>query len=132
MRQILNYVQNPASSQKLMLKDFVDGLDQDAFYSYPGSLTTPPCWENIKWNVFMEVQSLSEEQFAYFRDMWHNNPEFFGHGNYRRPQPMNGRIVQASKQPDGWPGLKKFTGYSGAQTLTVAAAAMFALATTVF
>jgi len=134
MAQILNYVQNPNSTdQSLMLGDFVQGLDQTKFYSYPGSLTTPPCWENIKWNVFMEVQSLSEDQFSYFRDMWHNNPQFFGHGNYRRPQPMNGRIVQASQQPAGWPTLKKFTGYSGAnQLMTVAAAALGAITLNLF
>jgi len=69
---------------------------------------------------------LSQAQWQWFADLWHHNPDFFGHGNYRRPQPLNGRIVQASVRPDGWPDLITYT---GAQMMTAAAATTLAAIT---
>ncbi len=57
-----------------------------AYYSYEGSLTTPPCSEGVKWNVFVEPMTISEEQIEAFEK------------NYQvdaRPiQPTNSRAVQ--------------------------------------
>ena len=32
------------------------------FYSYDGSLTTPPCYESVKWRVLQSISSISERQ----------------------------------------------------------------------
>jgi carbonic anhydrase len=48
------------------LQGFLDSVDTDAFWSFDGSLTTPPCTEGIKWTVFKEVQPISEAQLAKF------------------------------------------------------------------
>jgi carbonic anhydrase len=29
----------------------MESLDLSQFYAYDGSLTTPPCWEGIRWTV---------------------------------------------------------------------------------
>ena len=56
------------------------------YYKFMGSLTTPPCSENVKWNVFKTVQTVSKEQIKLFFDT-------FGHPNNRPIQPRNGRVI---------------------------------------
>ena len=34
------------------------------YYRYSGSLTTPPCTEGIKWNVFATYINISREQVS--------------------------------------------------------------------
>jgi carbonic anhydrase len=58
------------------------------YYSYDGSLTTPPCTEQVKWAVLMTPVSLSEAQIRRFREVIH--------GNNRPVQPLNGRKVLRS------------------------------------
>ena len=41
--------------ENVNLKDFLDGVDMTNFWSYNGSLTTPPCTEGIKWTVIKDV-----------------------------------------------------------------------------
>jgi carbonic anhydrase len=42
-------------------------------YRYPGSLTTPPCSEGVRWLVFVEPLAVSKEQIAAFRAIVHDN-----------------------------------------------------------
>ena len=39
------------TNQKINVEGFLDSLDMSSFWSYDGSLTTPPCTEGIKWSV---------------------------------------------------------------------------------
>lgn len=55
-------------------------------WTYDGSLTTPPCSEAVKWNVFMSPISLSRAQIDVFTTLYDNN--------YRPTQPLNGRTVR--------------------------------------
>ena len=43
------------------LASFLGSLDLTRYWSYPGSLTTPPCLEGIKWTVVADVQNISQE-----------------------------------------------------------------------
>jgi len=54
-------------------------------YRYTGSLTTPPCSEDVAWAVFAEPVTLSPEQIAGFEAIYM--------GNYRPVQPLNGRAL---------------------------------------
>ncbi|MFM7885955.1 MAG: carbonic anhydrase [Pseudanabaena sp.] len=41
-----------------------------AYYSYVGSLTTPPCSEEVKWNLLVEPMTISQEQIAIFTKIY--------------------------------------------------------------
>ena len=57
-----------------------------SYYSYAGSLTTPPCSEGVKWNVLLEPMTVSEEQIEAFQKIYQVNA--------RPIQPTNGRTVE--------------------------------------
>lgn len=40
------------------------------YFTYKGSLTTPPCLEIVQWIDFVEPQYLSHEQVFNFNDMY--------------------------------------------------------------
>ncbi|WP_027137562.1 carbonic anhydrase [Gaetbulibacter saemankumensis] len=61
-------------------------LNEKHFYSYTGSLTTPPCWERVNWVVFKEPIILSVDEVEKLRNNMPIN-------NYRNEQPLNNRIV---------------------------------------
>ncbi|KAL0404875.1 UNVERIFIED_CONTAM: Alpha carbonic anhydrase 7 [Sesamum radiatum] len=63
------------------------------YYRYNGSLTTPPCSENVIWTVFKEVKTVSREQIQALKDAVHDGNT----GNARPIQPTNGRTVYAFK-----------------------------------
>ncbi len=56
------------------------------FYSYSGSLTTPPCTENVNWVIFKDQLILSYKQVLKLKDNMPLN-------NYRNEQPLNDRKV---------------------------------------
>jgi len=67
------------------------------FYSYDGSLTTPPCTEGIKWTVFKEPMGISEEQLKEFTDQFAGNDAFAGgKGNNRKLMPLEDRTLYFS------------------------------------
>ncbi|XP_040185299.1 carbonic anhydrase 7 [Rana temporaria] len=71
------------------------------YWNYPGSLTTPPLNETVNWIVLKETISVSEKQMERFRKTLLFNAEeeqerIHMVNNYRPPQPLNGRKVQAS------------------------------------
>lgn len=43
------------------------------YFSYKGSLTTPPCTENITWIVWKTIQSGSKSQINFFKDLTGSN-----------------------------------------------------------
>ena len=44
-----------------------------AYFSYSGSLTTPPCSENVSWNILKEPVTLSPDQISTFADLYQVN-----------------------------------------------------------
>lgn len=41
---------------------FICNIERGAYYTYLGSLTTPPCNECVIWIVFVEPVEVSHEQ----------------------------------------------------------------------
>jgi carbonic anhydrase len=59
------------------------------YYTFTGSLTTPPCTEDVTWFVLKDPAHLSKGQLAAFAKKYPHNA--------RPTQPLNGRLVQATK-----------------------------------
>ncbi|XP_061077120.1 carbonic anhydrase 7-like isoform X2 [Conger conger] len=69
------------------------------YWTYPGSLTTPPLHESVTWIVFEEPIEVSKRQMEQFRMLLFSEEkedEKFMENNFRPPQPLNGRKVCAS------------------------------------
>jgi carbonic anhydrase len=65
-------------------------IPQDtAHWTYMGSLTTPPCTENVLWMVIKQPMQVSPEQIAIFARLYKNNA--------RPIQPTSGRLIKESR-----------------------------------
>lgn len=70
--------------------DATDLLPTDhSYYTYAGSLTTPPCSEGVTWYVLQTPRPISKAQIDKFATIYPLNA--------RPIQQLNGRIVQKSK-----------------------------------
>ncbi len=65
--------------------------EDDSTFRYPGSLTTPPCSEGVRWLVFVQPVELSAQQIQSFAGVIK--------GNNRPTQPHNGRALLLHERP---------------------------------
>lgn len=76
--------------------------DLSRYWTYEGSLTTPPCFESVRFVIFKEPINVSESQLDAFRSLKMNTRETAGQccqqmvDNFRPVQPLNDRIISAS------------------------------------
>jgi len=59
--------------------------DTSKFYTFMGSLTTPPCSENVKWFILKDKQTISANQIKSLRKIYPNN--------FRPIQSKNSRTI---------------------------------------
>jgi carbonic anhydrase len=59
------------------------------YYTYMGSLTTPPCSENVLWMVLKNPVQISSQQIGIFARLYPNNT--------RPVQPANDRLIKESR-----------------------------------
>jgi len=73
------------------------------YYTYDGSLTTPPCSEGVRWFVLQSPIEMSESQISTFEDIIKDN---------NRPvQPLNGReILMHNEKTSAMPLLFSISG----------------------
>lgn len=96
------------------LKKMMESLDTRTHYAYNGSLTTPPCWEGVRWTVLHNALPISAKIMKLIRRNFDGNRNFAGYrGNNRVIQKRNERKLY----------------YAGASTV---AASMTALALTAY
>lgn len=89
----------------------------DTFYHYAGSLTTPPCYQSVKWivnpNPIKVSEDLMRNQFRTLVDSPMTkvlNKTVRMGNNYRPIQPRNGRTVYANFDPKAAPPCNAATG----------------------
>lgn len=59
------------------------------YYTFPGSLTTPPCTENVTWFVLEKPVTVSAEEIQRFEKLYRHNA--------RPTEPLYDRVVMESK-----------------------------------
>lgn len=63
--------------------------EQRTYYTYMGSLTTPPCTEGVLWLVMKTPVGISDEQIRIFSRLYRNNA--------RPVQPLRDRLIKESR-----------------------------------
>ncbi|XP_018320641.1 carbonic anhydrase 2 isoform X2 [Agrilus planipennis] len=99
--QMLPMVEKPKSSTIITNFPTFDDLtltDRDAYFTYGGSLTTPPCSEVVTWIEFKKTIPLSHNQIQYFRQLNDHNGKLLH--NFRPVQPLYGRTIRLSISPE--------------------------------
>ena len=76
-----------ASNAKINAADLLP--NDKGYYSFAGSLTTPPCSESVTWYVFKTPTTVSPDTLARFGKMYPMNA--------RPVQPLNGRDIIATR-----------------------------------
>ncbi|XWS53301.1 hypothetical protein CRYUN_Cryun11dG0145200 [Craigia yunnanensis] len=66
------------------------------YYRYIGSLTVPPCTENVVWSIVRKVRTVTREQVRLLRVAVHDA----SNTNARPLQPINNRSVQLFRPAD--------------------------------
>jgi carbonic anhydrase len=60
------------TGQNIELKDLLP-RGTDDYFTYAGSLTTPPCSESVRWIVLQQPVQVAKAQIATFRAVFPNN-----------------------------------------------------------
>lgn len=87
-------VYTPADN--LTLANLVPDLAKEhaPYYTYMGSLTTPPCYETVKWIVMKNPVTITKHQLEEFKKL--TSGQGSECDNFRPTKPVNGRKVEAN------------------------------------
>jgi len=76
------------------LRKLDEALVKAEYYTYKGSLTTPPCTESVQWFVMKTPLGVTQAQINNVQAIFQKNAAFAGgNGNNRAVQPTNSRQV---------------------------------------
>lgn len=86
------------SPKDVNVNKFFSEMDTKRYYQYSGSLTTPPCTQDVDWIVLASVCSVPQEFYVYASNLDSMK------GNYRPPQDRNDRPItlKAGHLTDSW------------------------------
>lgn len=86
------------SGEEVILPGSVNAKDllpkSRSYYTYSGSLTTPPCSEGVRWFVLKEPVFVSQEAIDHLHEVISEFDHYDGFANNNRPvRPLNGRVI---------------------------------------
>ncbi|XP_071561953.1 carbonic anhydrase 1 [Temnothorax nylanderi] len=113
-------LQEPLLLETILVPDIANMQD---YFTYNGSLTTPPCLEVATWIDFKDHQELSREQLSAFRDLRNPEGNKLTH-NFRPVQPLEDRVVlhnipREQSTPSNTSEVHHFDGHSGQRNVKV-------------
>ena len=85
----------PFANTGFQLNNLIDPVVTAAgarYSTYDGGLTTPGCFEVVKWINFKTPLEVSSAQLDQFRTLMDGKGKMI-YDNFRTPQPLNGRTV---------------------------------------
>ncbi|CAH8864321.1 unnamed protein product [Trichobilharzia szidati] len=85
---------SPGVSQSIPefnLSNILLNISTDSYFRYQGSLTTPPCTENVLWTVFTDAVAVRSAEMTLFRSLLYPNYESMKNmaNNFRPVQALN-------------------------------------------
>ena len=88
------YITNKLSIY-IKFSKLIELLHNKLFYHYKGSLTTPPCTENVDWFILNNILYLDKIQLSYYTKLLNNNPllKTNHYHNNRHIKPINNRNI---------------------------------------
>ncbi|XP_036599528.1 carbonic anhydrase 6 [Trichosurus vulpecula] len=98
-----NVTLNSIDVQGLLPHDF------SRYFLYYGSLTTPPCSQNVTWIVLAEPVTISKAQLDKLQNSLLNSNDEALQNNFREPKPLNKRIVEANFPPEQGEGKESWS-----------------------
>lgn len=69
---IREYNQSELMNTTFSLSSLLGNLDMERFYTYKGSLTTPPCSEAVTWILFPDTLTVSVSQVSILNAFFEN------------------------------------------------------------
>ncbi|OPJ75467.1 carbonic anhydrase 9 [Patagioenas fasciata monilis] len=102
-QEILEHLYNiEREDEEVLVPGFnIAGLLPDnlkLYFHYNGSLTTPPCYQSVKWTVFNQTMMISNAQMSMLVTALKYDGSEPLQNNYRLAQDLHGRQVLASFQ----------------------------------
>lgn len=82
-----------AGSGEINIESLLTNAGSEGFWTYRGSLTTPPCTEGASWAVMKKVQPISEAQYAVIKAALSGKDGNNGKGNNRVVQDLKDRTL---------------------------------------
>jgi len=80
-----------------LMADIFAVIGKTAYFTYPGSLTTPPCTEGITWFLMQNPMYASPSQILQFTSLLATEQKTAGRGSDNRlVQPLLGRTIYSS------------------------------------
>ncbi|MCQ8064034.1 carbonic anhydrase family protein [Salmonella enterica] len=94
----LTKIRYPGQTTVLTDLDIIDMLPENlqSYYTYRGSLTTPPCTENVLWFILKDEVQISKAQILKLENTLLDHHNRTIHNDYRLTQPLNERTVEAN------------------------------------
>lgn len=93
---------------ELALGELLANVNMANRWVYSGSLTTPPCYENVYWNVIQTVLPIKKHHFDYYYQTLQSKADPASKaatfGNYRTPRPATShhKLIQVTG-PEPYP-----------------------------